>query len=485
MELLPRKRLSKGILVLLLGLIFASASAVLLWRLFLRVNPRTLSLAYRLDPARVQLFLRTPDRATLQRIAWLSTRLVSPASPPTAASLSPALSFEYAVLRRREGSGAIWVVYAHQEGGRHVTILSENDPSVFLPIKDIRRSLAQEPFFRQHVEDTTKNLLWADPQSFPLPPGPAASLLRASMAPYRRALILWDPQASGELLLEKQGDRNEQRTAGIPPALLYPVSPVFEIRSASLPRTWNLLSEALGKRDIPLTEGLTGILRATMQEYTRSTDLQAIGEDLLKNPATIAVARGSGGQLSLVVTGTATSEEAMDRWTLSLASALTPGIVRFQRFFNENVRTDVIAPTEGGPAQESPVQGWRIMRMGASGSSSTFEVARRNRAFVFSSDRRLLLQIIAAARGSDRERGTTGVGGTVDLLWLFSWLDRALPFLAKDTRSLSALLLGPGTLRLTWQSTEGNSTVRIRWSLLRTQIIPLAFPATTGNTGKK
>ncbi len=484
MELLSRKRLPKGILVLLLGLIFASASAVLLWRLFLRVNPRTLSLAYRLDPARVQLFLRTQDPTTFQRVTRLSTPLVSPALPP-AASLPPALSFEYAVLKRREGSGAIWVVYAHQEGGRHLTILSENDPVVFLPLKEIRRSLAREPFFGQHVEDATKNLLWADLQSFPLPPGPAASLLKASMAPYRRALILWDPQTSGELLLEKQEGRNEQRMAGIPPALLYPVSPVLEIRSASLPRTWNLLSEALGKRDTPLTEGLTGILRATMQEYTRSTDLQAIGEDLFSSPSTIAVVRGSGGQLSLVVTGTAISEEAIGRWTLSIASALTPGIVRFQRFFNENVRTDVIAPTEGGLVAESPVQGWKIMRVGASGSTSTFTIARRNRAFIFTNTHQLLPQLIIAAGGNNRSPGALGVGGTVDLLWFFSWLDRSLPFLAKDARLLASLLLGPETLRLTWQSTEGNSTVRIRWSLLRMQILPLALPAPTGNTGKK
>ncbi|MFA5800166.1 MAG: hypothetical protein WC840_04370 [Candidatus Peribacteraceae bacterium] len=485
MELLSRKRLPKGILVLLLGLLLAGASAVLLWRLFLRVNPRTLSLAYRLDPARVQLFLRTQDRATLQRAVWLSAPLVSPAPPPAAASLPPALSFEYAVLRRQKGSGAIWVVYAHQEGGRHLTILSENDPSAFLPPKEIRRSLAREPFFGQRVEEATKNLLWADLQSFPLPPGPAASLLKASMAPYRRALILWDSQAYGELLLEKQEDRNEQRMAGIPPALLPPVSPVLEIRSASLPRTWNLLSEALGKWDTPLAEGLTGILRATMQEYTRSTDLQAIGEDMFSSPSTIAVVRGSGGQLSLVVTGTATSEEAIGRWTLSIASALTPGIVRFQRFFNENVRTDVIAPTEGGLAQESPVQGWKIMRMGASGSTSTFTVARHNRVFAFANDHRLLLQIIATAGSNDRGRSTTGVGGTVDLLWFFSWLDRSLPFLAKDARLLAFTLLGPETLRLTWQSTDGNSTVRIRWSLLRTQLLPLALPAPAGNAGKK
>jgi len=448
------------------GLLLALASVGIAWWILHGVNPKTLSLAYRIDRERTVLFLRTKDRSSLSSINAIYAPSIAPASLPSTMDLPEARSLELALIKRLSGSGTAWVIYAHTEKGRHVTFLSEEDPSLSLPLKEMDRSLARDNLFEETVTDDSQHVLWANLRSLPLSKSPTSSLLRSLLAPYESALVIWEQQEAGKLLLKKGvNERSRMIAGGTIPSLLYSEEPLFELRSQSFFALMKRTADAMQKENPTLREGLSGIARAMEEQYTHSTDVSHFLSELFQPPATFAVFHGSGSLLSFVMAGTATTSDTLSKWKDAVASTVTPGMIRTQRFFRENSRTDVIAETENLIAEEPLAHGWEITRMGASGSNANIFLARRDTSFLVSNDHPLLLRLLPSTRNAQKSTE----GGTLSLPWTLVTVQKMFPFLGKDTRTLAQMLFPAKTERIRWEGRETGNAYRIQWSLLKTK----------------
>ena len=144
------------------GLLLAFLSVVLVVVYIRTVSPRTLSLAYRIDSERVLFFERTTDPIAFMRGIAAYAPLIAPAPLPSMKALPQGVSYEFAVLYPVPGRAPQWAIYVHTKEKTHVTIVSENDPQIFVPIKEINRSLGRSSFYRAHNESSAANAVYAD-----------------------------------------------------------------------------------------------------------------------------------------------------------------------------------------------------------------------------------------------------------------------------------------------------------------------------------
>jgi hypothetical protein len=483
MKKIASLRLYRGVIVLSIGLlVLLLVLAAVCWSLS-SYNPKTLSLAYRIDSRKTRLFFRTIDRERFGNLLNLAAPAVKTGPLPSASlsSLPQAAFYEFALLNK-SGSGTEWVIYAHRQDGHHTTLLSENDPQLFLPLGDISKSLNKTPLFDYYVSDTTKNVFWSSLTWSLVPPSDASAILKSGLAGFSSVLVTFDQPQSGELYLEKKPS-DPGRRPGIsgPLNIPLPFMPVLELRSTDPAASLSAINTALAIENPGLFEGLYGITEALSERFTGSRDIRGVTGDLFQNGSSISVLRGSGSTLSLLISGTAFSRTALDGWIKAIDSIKNPGVSRNLRFMKENSRMDIIAGTENAPQEQTPVSGWSIIKIGETGSNLSLTIARRDRIFILSTDGPMLKEIVSGLTGA---AGFSRPGGTVDLTWFYSWLNQSLPFLAKDTSFIISRFLGPDAVRLNWEVSDGSFATQINWSVESSKTAQLVRPIPR-NTGKK
>ncbi len=229
-----------------------------------------------------------------------------------------------------------------------------------------------------------------------------------------------------------------------------------------------------------LVDGVGGIIKAIGDRFAHSTDIRLFAEDLLRQPVTVAVLPGNEGGKNILLAGEASNARTIETWAAALASAMTPGIVRTERFFKENTRKDIIAATENVRAELEPIGDFAVSRLGASGGNVVIFIAHRGRQFVASTDAGLLRTVLEMNQKPPSGSVTKEEWGTADLPWLLSFIESVAGNAGKEVRTLSDALLGSDLWRVRWQLTRRPDTDRFHWSVQRSSVPPASGHGTTG-----
>ena len=449
-------KLYRGIFVLSVGLlILLGVTAIILFSVK-NYDPKTLSLAFRVDAEKTLLFFRTDDKARFERFLDFADPYLTDAPRPDPAALPPAISYEFALLK--SGSGSKWAIYSHLREGKHVTLLSAEDPQIFLPIGKIGASLAKTGLFSRHINSESKNVLWFD-FSLPLaPPSDALAIISSALDRYVSALVIFDrPQSTA--FLEKKSAVSGYSAGPALKTFVWADKPSLEIRSPRPAPNLSHLAKALNKINPELFEGLNGVFEE-FKEKLSDFDPDRNPDNLLKNGITAAVFQENETAPVLMVSGTFGNRGEANRWLKSLSERNDSGVIREQIFMNENGRTDIIAGT-GSIQNEAAAFGWSISKIRYPDAS--FVIALKNKSYVLSTDEGKLKKILETQGNGEFKRSLPG--GTMDLAWLLDTLDREMSFLAKDTGIISARIFGTETGRINWEISEESRVTEIKLNL--------------------
>ncbi len=433
------------------GIAVALAAAIGIF-LSLKVDPKTLSLADRTDPSRTLVYVSTTDRQTLLKALERFAPLLNGIGP-TDADITNADRYEFALLR--SGSGTVdWTMYGKQEKeGTHVTLVSRNDPSLFLDIADRKSSLAYTPLFA-YTSKADGSFVWFRPDVLAIPRSDSGDIARALLTPYKEGMLILDAVGRGRLMLKGQASAGQGGIADVTKGDV----PLVGLSLSDPSRILSDVAAALNEKNPSLLEGITGIAKARLEKTTGSTDITSLGKDLLAGPLSIVMQRGEAGTV-VVIAGTASHAKVIDAWLKKIASVMTEGSVRRQEFFQkEYTKVDVTADEASGISDTGDYKGWMMKRLGAA-SDDPIIIAVSGRKFMVGNDESLIKTTI------DGQTAHAGlVSGTADIAWLSSETERRLPFLEPVRPTLEALL-GPSPSRLTWHATQIAGGMALEWTL--------------------
>lgn len=471
----------RSLVIALSGLVLALASVIGIGLTIRTVTSETLSLAYRIEAKRTVFFVRTTDRTsfahaieTYAPMYGEKNRIMMPAPPPKLESLRSGVSYEFALLSGTGSAPPQWLIEVQSGNQRHTTIVSTEDPGLFLNVRDIGRSLGRSSALLEGDRNAA-NLAFIDLSRLPFA-GNAATLARSIVLPFKSAVITWNG-AQGKLILRKK-EKNlfaqNGPTADLLPSPLTPpavgeVEPLLSMAASNPQSFLASLAQSLLGQDPHLYEGLRGILSAKLDAGTHQTDLTNFTADLLSRPTRLLVTGRKESGLRFVVTGRAKDKQVADQWIEDLRSATIPARIRTQEFSGENSRIDVIAelPAVGEvepPPEDRTASGWTMATIG-SDSGSPFTVAGKGDQIIIGNDADLLRIALhhldeKAVHGS----GPRSLEGTADIAWLTKAAGDLFPFLADDCRSLSEALFGKKIRRIDWSATDGAREIRIHFT---------------------
>lgn len=446
------------VLAACVGIAIALATAAGIF-LSLRADPKTLNLAQRIDPTRAMVFITTPDRERFFEVIDHFAGLMNE-SMPTEQDVAPADTYEFALLSSGSGS-TDWIIYGRKASDdTHVTLVSNDDPSLFLAPTERRHSLAGTAFFAAATKSAT-SLLWFKTLYLPLPTSESADIARALLAPHEEVAILFGARGQGRLMvindtLNLRGTAPDLTISNDPASLL----------GMSLSEPAAILenfTRALQSKNPALTEGITGILKAQAQTYLGSSDLALIAHDLLSGPASLTLRRNNMGEILFAFSSTAGSTIIRDSWLVTMASAMKEGNVRRMEFFKkEYTRTDVTAADTTGWRGGGTYKNWSLRHLGGTGSDVSLTLAVSGRRYVAGND----TSLVEAMIDSNAAMSTSLASGTADIGVLSQETETRLPFL-QPVRSTVEALLGPSPEHLTWRMTQVGDYLTIDWSLSR------------------
>ncbi len=424
----------------------------------LTVDPKTLHLSDRINPTATVLYISTTDRATLFTTLNRFDALLGDKKPsPT--DFANADRYEFAIVQ--SGSGNLsWMFYGHNIQARnHVTVLSENNPSLFLPLKERRKSLSFTPLFTEAGE-SEKSLVWFRTAFFPLPEIESATIVQALLAPYSVGIIFFDTSDQGQLLLlseittMKGGSIERSDTDDAP----------FDLSLGNTKTLIDSFVTALQEKDAELLDGLAGILKARMKKFTGLSDLQKIRSDLFSGPLNITLRNGIGTEVLFSISGTASQEKVIGSWIHAIASMNMEGTMRHMDFFKkEFTRTDIVADETQGLQTLEEYKGWSMTQIGGSGSDLSIVAATAGRRYVLGSNQELVKQVID---GYGTSQSSALAAGTMDIPWFTKQAEDQLPFLI-PLRPTMESLFGTSGSRLSWHIAPITRGIRIDWSLTR------------------
>jgi hypothetical protein len=421
-------------LVLLIGCALAGIAGFLTWRSMLGLHPSTMSLAYRIAPERTALFVRTPDLEELRTVV----RLFVPDSsmPESFASLPEGIqSYEAAILKNASGGTLPWILFAHTGSGKYITLTSDDNIGLFLPLKEAGRSLEHDKLFEGTVTETLPRLLLMDTHALILPQKPASDLLATALTNIRRALMLWDA-SSGTLFLELDHPSSMIAEGQLPNENSWSgTGTVFALsiaKPAPLLAAWG---DALRERNPALYEGLSGIAMHATERILGSTDLQVLGESLLSKPTSLVLTEGGDDVLnvSLLLYGNA-EEDRINRWRSALQSNQTVGTVRARTFDHGNERTDIALTS--ADARTSTVGNWTIAQGDARGNTL---MGTKGRTFLFVIGSFLPHPYDVLFPDAIPQHNEVKIASmTLSIRWLVSTLQSGFPVIGSDVASLAA-----------------------------------------------
>ncbi len=423
--------------------------------LSMKVDPKTLSLADRTDPSRALVYVSTTEKETLLKAIERFAPLMNGIGP-TNADIPNADRYEFAILR--SGSGTVdWTMYGRNEKEKnHVTLVSRNDPSLFLGVADRRSSLARSSLFA-YTAKTDGSFIWFRPDAVAIPNSESGDIARSLLAPYKEGILMLDAAGRGRLMLS--GMAATPQGGMIDAVAQNNDAPAFVLSLSHPSRMLSDVGSALTKENPTLSEGLKGIAQAQVEKVTGSTDIESISKDLLSGPLTIITKKGDAGVMS-VVTGTASHSKVIDAWLMKIASVMTEGSVRRQEFFGkEYTKVDVTADEASGLGDLGNYKGWAMKRLGAM-NDNPFIIAVSGRKFMIGNNEAL---VKATIEGHTNVHGGL-VSGAADIGWLSNEIERLLPFLEPVRPTIEALLT-PSPGRLTWHITPISSGILVEWTL--------------------
>lgn len=423
--------------------------------LSMKVDPKTLSLADRTDPSRALVYVSTTEKEILLKAIERFAPLMNGIGPANA-DIQNADRYEFAILR--SGSGTVdWTMYGRNEKEKnHVTLVSRNDPSLFLGVADRRSSLAASPLFA-YTAKTDGSFIWFRPDAVAIPDSESGDIARSLLAPYKEGMLMLDIAGRGRLMLS--GMAATPQGGMIDSAVQNNDASAFALSLSYPSRVLTDVGSALTKENSALSEGLRGIAQAQLEKVTGSTDIASMSTDLLSGPLTIMMKK-SDTRIISVVTGTASHPKVIDAWLTKIASVMTEGSVRRQEFFGkEYTKVDVTADEASGLGDVGDYKGWAMKRLGAI-NDNPFTIAVSGRKFMIGNDEAL---VKATIEGHANVRGGL-VSGAVDIGWLSSEVERLLPFL-EPVRPTLEVFLGPSPGRLTWHIAPISSGILIEWTL--------------------
>ncbi|MBP7114167.1 MAG: hypothetical protein KBA40_01805 [Candidatus Peribacteraceae bacterium] len=441
------------VLAAVAGIAVALAAAAGIF-LSLEVDPKTLHLSDRVDAKRALVYISSRDRVVFFGGVRRFETLMGD-STPTEQDIAQADRYEFALLQT--GSGVTeWIIYGRNErDGSHTTVVSNNDPSLLLPLTERRQALSRIQLF-QHLTKDESSFAWFDVHALPFPESTAATLARSLLSPYKEGLLIGDSQGKGRLILK---GKTVQRTG----ALEMSTGDNIPVAGMSLGDPLSILSAMtinLKERDPALLEGLTGILTSRLQKWTSSTDL-ALLKGLLAGPVSLEMHQREEGRSVFAMSGTASENDTLRTILEKAASVMMEGSIRRIEFLDEYSRKDVTAATTSGLTDLDPHNGWVMKRLGGSGSDISLFAAQSGRKYVLGNDESLVKQV-TGARGDDASYGS----GSMDMTWVSSEIETRLPFL-QPIRPTLETLLGPSPARLTWRISGISGGIGIEWTLTR------------------
>ena len=436
-----------------IALTFAIIGGILL---SMKVDPKTLSLADRTDPSRTLVYISTTERQTffkaLDRFALLMNGI-----GPTEKDIAMADRYEFALLS--SGSGTVdWTMYGRNEkDGSHTTLVSRNDPSLFVDIADRRSSLAYSPLFA-YTSKTDGSFVWFRPDVVALPRSDSGDIARALLAPYKEGMLILDAADRGRLMLKGATSGLQRGIADITKGDV----PLFGLSLSDPSHILSSVTATVGTENPSLSEGIAGIAQAQLEKMTGSTDITSFTKDFLAGPLSIVMRRGDAGIVT-VVTGTASHAKVIDTWLAKIASVMTEGSVRRQEFFQkEYTKIDVTADETSGLSDVGDYKGWTMKRLGTA-NDHPFFIAVSGRKFMVGNDESLIDTTMNEQMAADGGLAS----GSLDMAWLSTEIERLLPFLEPVRPTLEALL-GPSPSRLTWHTTSIAGGIALEWTLTNT-----------------
>lgn len=427
----------------------------------LGIDPKQASLALRVDTSRVRFFLRTADRAFfLKTFNETMPRLV-PDTKPLGSSLPESERYELAVLT--SGSGSAWIIFvAEKKGTRHQTIVSENNPSLFLPINRAANSLGRSALVREYAGTADASWLYADPKSLPRDPGLGGAVMAGVLAPMDGLLVVFRDQTRGIAVL--QGPHPNIFTP-VTSAGVFTTPPLFRIDSGSPGSDLESLGTLVATSDPALSDGLKGIARNLLKSLTGRTDIAEFSRTMLAGPMSVVTTR-NGATVSVGMIATAAEAQDVDTWAASLDAFDAGSRVR-QIVFpkHENVRIDVTPEARTGFRELGEIDGWRVRSIGSTGSTLRLFIAVSGRRYAVASDEPLLKSLIARPIAGGQNNASAS--GTADVGWLFTAADKSLGTLGPDLRRSIERLTGQHAARAVWSIRPADVGWLVDWSVTR------------------
>ena len=443
-------RVLQVVLMAALGLLAALVAGFFLVRSVM-ADPKTMSLALRVSAERTTVFVRETDRTQFFRKVNMMTK---PGKGPDVSGIPTGERYEFAALSEANDSGAGWVTYVWQDDGtKHVTVASADDPLLFLKPEERGESLgARSPLLRHK---RTENVLWMRSASLPLPASALTTVIRAALG-HESELLSESHATGGTLLIAATSPKQSTATRSIAGAI--PGDALLRLEIGHPEHAVERIAKELRATDPALTEGMQGILQALLLDYTDRTDLKAAMNDVLAGPVSIAIVPAKNAT-NFVVSGTARSADATRDWLTALSGEGDTGQVRRVSFFkNENVRIDVTATHEDGVRETGTYKGWTLMELGSTGSALRLFVATQGVRYVASDETSLVTSVI------DNPGTQVTWAGTANLNWLATRLRAKAPFLVPGSAD-AVRLLGAKTSHVDWKATPEAAGTRIDWSV--------------------
>jgi hypothetical protein len=390
-------------------------------------------------------YIRTPDRTEILR--W-GTRLEDLEKGPVAKDFPEGDMYELAYMKDITGAGFCWVLYSHDTAhGTHHTLVSENDPTLFLPVEKQNESLFHTYFFSQNVSRLATDVIWLKPEALPAMNDDVRHVLQAGVFGGTQMLLL--PAGSGRGTITFDGTLTLGKR--LPPTVLQEKSDdLLWLSSANGAEIAKQFDASLGKIDDGLATGLRGIAAS----WAESKALRDHPE-LWSLPLSAAIRKESGALVTFVA---GSLPRVRDTETLKdvLLTEGAKGTVRRLELV-ENIRNDVIA--EHDLAKED-VGDWTMLDVG--GSPDLF-FASKGTEFIIATDRSALKALLGTKPPLTSDENLLQFSMNVDDG--FARLRETVPFLSTPLKQSFQRLFGLGVTRISLSAIPSSATPTFEWKL--------------------
>jgi hypothetical protein len=450
MQHFTRARLLKVAAVVVAGIALAVLSAIVFGSLTQQTATGMMGLAGRLDASKTHFFVRTNDRAVLERNILLSAPLLGDVSPPQLKALKEGTSYEYAVL---QGEGhMVWIASIYEANGTVVNAASEESPNLLLPIEEADKSLGTQRFFTAQSALSAKNIVWMSASGMPMPTDEAASIMKAALEPFDQLLFVWEGTGGSVALHKKslwRGAAGQMMTGQADDSTL------ASITMMNPSKLFAAFGAELTKNDPALAAGMEGIAKAGVEDLVGSTDASAILAELMNGPTSLFIQK-ENDHVVFGVRGTAGKQTDLNAWIARLNSSTVPTEVRTQKFPDNNSRTDVIAG-ETSQSSEPSIGSWQVQKVSRNGQ--TWFIATNGRQYVAAQSRAIAESMV--------QNKANNASNTVDIPWLREWNSAHFPFLQDGMNWMLKTLGAESAQRVWWTVNDVSDAYTIHWNMIK------------------